>query len=106
MSTLTVPNPADAKATITGYLTSLPLGPVSEARLEQIANNCLGPIVLVIEAIHLAGAAGPEEEAVLIQFIRGLYAQSEQVKRECYFSNLMAKLNAYRDAGHRDDEAH
>jgi hypothetical protein len=96
MTTLTVPNPAEAQATITSYLTTLPLGPVSDARKEQITNNCLGPIVLLIEAVHLAGAAGPEEEAVLIQFIRALYAQSELARREFYFSNLMAKLSEYR----------
>ena len=96
MTTLTVPNPAEAQAAIADYLTVLPLGPASDARREQIIKNCLGPIVLLIEAVQLAGAAGPEEEAVLIQFIRALYAQSEHVKREFYFANLMAKLSAHR----------
>lgn len=47
-------------------------------------------------AVQLAGASSPEEEAVVIQFIRALYAQSEQVKREFHFANLMAKLGAHR----------
>jgi hypothetical protein len=96
MKILTVPNPAEAQATISDYLTTLPLGPVSDARREQIINNCLGPIVLLIEAVKLAGAAGPDEEAVFIQFIRALYAQSECIKREFYFNNLIAKLSAHR----------
>lgn len=96
MPILTLPNPAEAQEAIMDYLTVLPLGPVSDARREQITKNCVGPIVLLIEAVQLVGAAGPEEETVLIQFIRALYAQSEHVKREFYFANLMAKLSAHR----------
>lgn len=96
MTTSTVPNPVEAQAAITDYLTVPPLGPVSDARRERIIKNCLGPIVLLIEAVRLAGAAGPEEEAVLIQFIRALYMQSEHVKQEFYFANLLAKLSAHR----------
>ena len=100
MSTLTVPNAVEAKATISGVIGTLPLGPLTDERREQIANNCVGPLVLLIEAIHLAEAAGPEEEAVLIQFIRALSAQSDLVRRECYFSNLLSKLRACKDCGH------
>ena len=97
MTTLTVPNPAEAQGAITDYLTMLPLGPVSDARRKQIIKNCLGPVVLLIEAVEVAVAAGPDEEAVLMQFICALYAQSEQVKREKYFSGLMTKLCDHRD---------
>ncbi|MDB5815713.1 MAG: hypothetical protein JWN23_2830 [Rhodocyclales bacterium] len=96
MTTLTVPDPADAQARISYYLAALPLGVVSDARRAQIMNNCLGPIVLLIEAVQLAGAAGPDEEMVLIQFIRALYAQAETVKRDKYFNDLMEKLSAHR----------
>lgn len=96
MSTLIVPSPADAQAAIMDHLNTLHLGPVTDARRKQIINNCLGPIVLLIEAVQLASAAGPEEEAVFIDFIRTLHAQSELVRREYYFSNLLAKLTEMR----------
>jgi hypothetical protein len=96
MRTLTVPNPVDAITAITEHLTMLPHGRVNATRREQIIKNSLRPVALLIEAVKLAGAAGAEEEAVLIQFIRTLYAQSEQVKREYNFASLTAKLSARR----------
>lgn len=98
MTTLTVPAPADAQATIAQCISGLPFGPVPDERREQIMKNCLGPVVLLIEAVQLAGAAGAHEEEVLIQFIRRLYAQSESARREKYFVNLMNVLSTNRPA--------
>lgn len=96
MTTLTVPKLADAKAKISDYLAGLPLGLVSELRRAEILENCVVPIVLLIEAVQMAGAAGLEEEEVMIRFIRALYVQSETAKRERYFSGLMKRLGAQR----------
>jgi hypothetical protein len=101
MTTLTVPSPVDALAQIAKHMAALPLDAMTEARRAQIVRNCLGPVVLLIEAVEVAAAAGPDEEAVLMQFIRALYAQSEQAKREKYFSGLMAKLCDHRDQSGR-----
>jgi 3-hydroxyisobutyrate dehydrogenase-like beta-hydroxyacid dehydrogenase len=97
MTILTVPSPVDALAKIAQHMAALPFGSMTEARRAKIVRNCLGPVVLLIEAVELAAAAGPDEEAVLMQFIRALYAQSEAAKREKYFSELMEKLLAHRD---------
>ena len=96
MTTLHVPTPANATAMISDCVDALPLGPVSDERRQQIINNCHGPIVLLIEAVELAGAAGPDEEAVLIQCIRSLFAQAEIARRESYLANLLGKLSAQR----------
>ena len=96
MTTLHLPSPANAAAMIRNCLEALPLGPVSDDRREQIVNNCFGPIVLLIEAVELAGAAGPDEEAVMIQCIRNLFAQAEIARRESYLANLLGKLSAQR----------
>lgn len=96
MTTLHLPSPANAASMIRDCVASLPLGPVSDDRREQIINNCFGPIVLLIEAVELAGAAGPDEEAVLIQCIRNLFAQAEIARRETYLANLLGKLSAQR----------
>jgi hypothetical protein len=74
----------------------LPLGPVPEARREAIASNCVKSIELLIEAVHLAVTAGPDEEAVLIQCIRRLYAQAEEARRAEYFAHLLEGLNSCR----------
>jgi hypothetical protein len=97
MTTLTVPSPVEALARIAQHMEALPLDAMTEARRAQIVSNCLGPVVLLIEAVELVTAAGPNEEAVLMQFIRALYAQSEAAKREKYFSGLMERLLAHRD---------
>lgn len=96
MATLTVPSPSDTLMAIKDYLTMSKHGRVNDTRREQIITNSLRPIALLIEAVKLAGAAGAAEEAILIQFIRTLYVQSEQIKRDFNFANLTAKLSARR----------
>jgi hypothetical protein len=97
MTTLHVPSPADATTLVCDCIDVLPLGPVTEERRQQLIKNCHGPFVLLIEAVLLAGTAGPDEEAVLIQGIRQLFAQAEYAKRQSYLSNLLVKLSAQRD---------
>lgn len=95
MTTLHVPDPANATSLICDCVDTLPLGLVTDERRQQLISNCHGPFVLLIEAVLLAGAAGPDEEAVLIQGIRRLFAQADMAKREVYLSNLLAKLAAH-----------
>jgi 3-hydroxyisobutyrate dehydrogenase-like beta-hydroxyacid dehydrogenase len=96
MHTLTVPNAAEVQSTIRECLATLPMGAMEESKRAKIANNCIGPMVLLVEALHLAGTAGPDEEAVMLQFIRRLYAQTEMARRKTYFANLMQRLSAHR----------
>lgn len=97
MTILTVPSPVEALAKIAQHMAALPFDAMTDDRRAKIVGNCLGPVVLLIEAVKLAAAAGQDEEAVLMQFIRALYAQSEAAKREKYFSGLMERLRAHRD---------
>jgi hypothetical protein len=91
---LKLPSPAEAKTAISIYIGTGHIEVVNEAQRQQIIDNSLGPVILLIEAVRLAMDAGPEEEAVLIEFIRSLYTQAEQRRREEHFFNLMAKLSA------------
>lgn len=93
---LTVPQPADALAKIAEVINKLPLGDLSETRRAEIMRGAFEPVVLLIEAVQLAAAAGPDEEQVLISFIRSIYAQAELAKREQYFSHLIEGLNSLR----------
>lgn len=97
MSTLHIPNASQVQEVISDCLKTLPMSSISEARRAEIVGNCLGPMVLLLEAVHLAGAAGPDEEAVFIQCIRRLYAQAEDARRIGHFANLMQRLADYRD---------
>lgn len=98
MTTLHIPGAAHVQEVICDCLKTLPTGAISEARRDEIVSNCLAPMVLLLEAVHLAGAAGPDEEAVLIQCIRRLYAQAEDARRTGHFANLMQRLTDYRNA--------
>lgn len=93
-SALPVRQPIDALAAIATHMAALPLGVLTEDRRCQIVHNVFGPVVLLIEAIQLAAAAGPDEEAVLMQFIGSLHAQSELMKRDLHFQKLLAKLQS------------
>lgn len=97
MTTLHLPSAAHVQEVISDCLKTLPTGAISEVRRGEIVSNCLGPMVLLLEAVHLAGEAGPDEEAVLIQCIRRLYAQAEDARRTGHFANLMQRLTEYRD---------
>lgn len=91
-SPLPVPQPVDALAAIATHMAPLPLGVLTEDRRCQIVRNVFGPVVLLIEAVQLAAAAGPDEEAVLMQFIGSLRAQTELMKRDQNFQILLEKL--------------
>jgi hypothetical protein len=93
---LSVPQPADALAKIAELMNKLPFGDLSETRRLEIMRGAFGPVVLMIEAVQLAAAAGPDEEHVFITFIRSIYAQAEIAKREQYFSHLIEGLNSLR----------
>jgi hypothetical protein len=96
---LSVPQPADALVKIAELMNRLPFGDLSEARRAEIMRGAFGPVVLMIEAVQLAAAAGPDEESVFINFIRSIYAQAEISRREQYFSHLIEGLNALRPGG-------
>ena len=98
MTTLHVPNPADANALVCDCIDVLPFDPVTDERRAQLIRSCHGPFVLLIEAVLSAAAAGPDEKAILIQGIRRLFAQAEIAKRQSYLSNLLGKLSAQRDS--------
>lgn len=95
MTILHVPTCDSASAYISSCLHTLHIEPAIERR-EEIVANCTRPIVLLIEAVELAGAAGPEEEAVVLQFIRSIYAQAEHEKLRSGFQGLVSKLNERR----------
>lgn len=97
MTTLHVPDSADANALVDDCIDVFPFGPMTDERRAQLIRNCHGPFVLLIEAVLFAAAVGPDEEAVLIQGIRRLFAQAEIAKRQSYLSNLLGKLSAQRD---------
>jgi len=47
---------------------------LDDARRRQIVRNVFSPVVLLIEALQLAAAAGPTEKAVLMQVIGSIHA--------------------------------
>lgn len=98
MTTLHVPPLAQVDQMIGECLIALPCGTVTEARRDEVVAACAGPVMLLIEAVRLAGAAGPDAEAVLICCIRRLYAQAEEARRVDHFTNLMNKLDQHRQA--------
>lgn len=98
-SALPVPQPIDALAAIATHMAALPFGALTEDRRCQIVRNVFGPMVLLIEAIQLAAAAGSDEEAVLMHFIGSLHAQSELMKRDLHFQNLLERLQSCSKSG-------
>jgi hypothetical protein len=96
MSTLHLPPLAQVEQMIRECLTTLPQGAVVAANREEVIASCVGPVMLLIEAVHLAGTANPVTEAVLIQCIRRLNAQAEEARRVDRFSNLLTKLSNHR----------
>lgn len=96
MTTLHVPPLAQVEQMIGECLKALPFGSMTETRRTEIIAACAGPVMLLIEAVRLAGATGPDTEAVLILCIRRLNAQAEEARRVDLFANLMTKLNQHR----------
>lgn len=96
---LPVPEAADAQAKISELMDRLPFGDLGEARRAEIIRHAFGPVVLLIQAVHLAAAAGPDAESVVIQFVRSICAQADIAKREQYLANLFEKLQAFRPGG-------
>lgn len=97
MSTLHVPPLAQVEQMISECVATLPRDVVAEANREEIIASCVGPVMLLIEAVHLAGTASPATEAVLIQCIRRLNTQAEDARRLDQFNNLTAKLSNHRN---------
>lgn len=97
-----LPQPADALAVIAANMSVLPLGMLDEGRRRQIVRNVFSPVVLLIEALQLAAAAGPTEKAILMQFIGSIHAQSQLSKRDERFQGLLEKLQAWRESGHSE----
>lgn len=105
MSNLTsaLPQPADALAVIATNMGVLPgLDMLDESRRREIVRNVFSPVVLLIEALQLAKAAGPTENAILMQFIGSIHVQSQLSKRDQRFQGLLEKLQAYRVSGHSE----
>jgi hypothetical protein len=105
MSNLTfaLPQPGDALAVISQSMDVLPaLDMLDESRRRQIVRNVFSPVVLLIEALQLAAAAGPTEKAILMQFIGSIYTQSQLSQRDERFQGLLEKLKACRDSGHSE----
>ena len=96
MTTLHVPPLAQVEQMIGECLKTLPCGLMTEARREEIIATCVGPVMLLIEAVRLAGATDPDTEAVLILLISRLNAQAEEARRVALFDNLITKLNQHR----------
>ena len=82
MAGFTLPDAIDAKDVIADCLAALLLRPLTADQREQVVSRCVRPISLLIEAGNLAGAGGPEVEAVFIYFIRTLNAQMEFYERQ------------------------
>lgn len=95
-SKLLIPHRTDALVMIATHMSALPLGVLSEARRAEIARNLICPMLLLIDALQLVANAGPDEEAVLMQFIGAVHAQSELAKRSEDFQRLLTKLRARR----------
>lgn len=100
ISALAFPQPADTLTTIATHMCALPLV-LTETRRAEVVRNLFQPMLLLIEALQLVAKAGPDEEAVLMQFIGAVHAQSELSKRNEQFQNLLDKLQVYRPAGDR-----
>lgn len=100
ISTLVIPKQADALTTIATHMSVLPLGVLTEARRAEIVRNLLYPMLLQIEALQLVANAGPDEEAVLMQFIGCLHAQSELRRRGEESQRLLSKMHARCSPGH------
>lgn len=96
MTTLHVPPLAQVEQMIGECLKILPCISMTEARREEIIAACTGPVMLLIEAVRLAGATGPDIEAVLILLISRLNSQAEEARRAAHFDNLLSKLNQHR----------
>lgn len=95
--------PADALAVIAQSMGVLPaLDMLDEARRRQIVRNVFSPVVLLIEALQSATAAGPTEKAILMQCIGSIHAQSQLSKRDERFQGLLEKLQACRESGHSE----
>lgn len=97
-----LPQPADALAVIATNMSVLPLDLLDEARRRQIVRNVMSPVVLVIQALQLAAAAGPTEKAIMMQFIGSIHAQSQLSKRDERFQGLLEKLQMCRESGHSE----
>lgn len=93
---LPVPQVADARAKISELMNRLPFGDLSDARRAEIERNALVPVTLMIDSVQLAAAAGPDVEAVFVQFVRQVYAQAEIAKREQHLARLLERLQALR----------
>lgn len=94
------PLPADALAVIATSMSALPaIDMLDENRRREIVRNAFGPVVLMIEALQLATAAGPTERAILLQFISSIHAKSQLSKRDQRFQGLIEKLQAFRESG-------
>lgn len=98
MTTLHVPPLAQVEKLIGECMNVLPCETVTPARREEVIASCAAPVMLLIEAVRLAGAVGPDCEAVLICCIRRLYAQAEEARRVDHFANLMTKLKHHRQS--------
>jgi len=75
-STLVFPKPSDTLTTIATHMSALPLV-LTETRRAEVVRNLFWPTLMLIEAFQLVTEAGPDEEAVLMQFIGTVHAQSE-----------------------------
>lgn len=100
ISTLVFPKPCDTLITIATHMSALPLV-LTETRRAEVVRNLLRPTLMLIEALQLVTEAGPDEEAVLMQFIGTVHAQSELSKRNKHFQRLLEKLQAHRLPGQR-----
>lgn len=96
ISTLVIPQSDDALTTIATHMSALPLGVLTEARRAEIVRNLLYPMLLQLEALQLVVNAGPDEEAVLMQFIGSVHAQSELMRRNGDCRRLLSRMQAGR----------
>jgi hypothetical protein len=94
MASINYPGAADVAVTIAACLDAVH---VCAERRDVVMKNSLCPVSMLLEACRLASAAGPEEEAVLMQCIRRLCSQAEIARRDTYLANLLGKLTTYRD---------
>lgn len=94
MGAFNLPDQSEAQATIADYVAAVPSHQVPEAHREKVIANCVKPVLLLIEAGELAAAAGPEEVAVFVHFVRVLCTHVDLRERERHFSDLVHKLAA------------
>jgi hypothetical protein len=90
-------NEREIRAMVTRHFMTLPIGPLSDERREKIIENSLSPALQLLSALRQAAAAGPNEEAVLRQFVRELYGRAEAAKREHYFAHVLRTLTEHRN---------